>query len=253
MFKKPIHLYIATSTWFASTGAGESNLLQGEHAGLMDGDWSPLCKTLASHFGPRRKVSLVLSAAYCRFLVTPWVSSNYTHKSIRANVIDAFARNHGVTASNHHIRIQWPKYGAPVLAVGYSHEMLDALRVCLGQAGMTLAEATASVFAIHRKYGPSLPTGDSLLAYAEDDGLAAITLEQGALAQVEWLPAQGMRNGLDGIGVWSSRKRFGFADDQHMRWLASSEMPGVFPGKLMQLKGLDRAFSPGHAVVAACL
>ena len=252
MFKKPIHLYIATSTWFASTGAGESNQLQGEHTGLTDGDWSSLGKALSSHFGKRRKVSLVLSAAYCRFMVTPWVSSNYTHKSIRAHVIDAFARSQGVTDSSHHVRIQWPKYGAPILAVGYPQEVLNALHACLSEVGMTLAEATASVFAIHRKYGPSLPSGDSLLAYAEEDGLAAITLEEGALALVEWMPAQGMSNGLDGIDVWSSRKRFGFADDQHMRWLASSEMPSVFPGKLMRLKGLEQAVSPGHAIVMAC-
>lgn len=252
MFKKPIHLYIATSTWFASTGAGESNRLQGNHSGFMDGNWNPLCEALSSHFGKRRKIGLVLSAAYCRFMATPWVSSNYTHKSIRAHVIDSFARSHGVTDSSHHVRIQWPKYGAPILAVGYPQEVLNALRTCLGEAGMTLAEATASVFAIQRKYGPSLSSGDSLLAYAEDDGLAAITLEQGALTQVEWLPAQGISNGLDGIDIWSSRKRFGFADDQHMRWLASSEMPAVFPGKLMQLKGLEQATSPGHAIVAAC-
>ena len=252
MFKKPIHLYIATSTWFASTGAGEPNRLQGEHTGLVDQDWKPLCKALSSHFGKSHKVNLVLSAAYCRFITTPWVSSKYTHKSIHDHVIDTFARNQGVTLSSHHICIQWPKYGAPVLAVGYPHDTLNALRLCLDQAGITLAEATASVFAIHHRYGPFLPSGDSLLAYAEDDGLTAITLEQGALAQVEWLPGQGVPNGLDGIDVWSARKRFEFSDDEHMCWLANSAMPSIFPGMLIQIQGEEQFTSPGHAIVAAC-
>ncbi len=95
--------------------------------------------------------------------------------------------------------------------------------------------------------------GVSLLAYAEDDGVTALTLEEGELIQVESLPARGQGHGLDGLEVWSSRKRFGLSDDQHLRWLASSEMPVSFPGKLLATKGAEKPVSMAHALVAACL
>lgn len=211
-----------------------------------------MCQALASHFGARRNVNLVLSTTQCLFATVPWVSTHYTGKAIKKHVAD-FLGHDERDVTDYRIRIQWPTFGSPILAVGYPQALLDGIRNCLLDVDLRLQGATASAFPVHRRYGVSLPSGHSLLAYAEEDGVTAITVEDRAIIQVESLPAHGHDHGLDDFSVWSSRKRFNFSDDGRMLWLSSGATPDAFPGKTLPLKGPVGSLSPAHAVVAACL
>lgn len=251
MARKSIHLYVSDTTWLALAKASALAPAAGIHAEVASADWIALGKSLRAHFAAPCKVQLVLSARQCRFLVLPWVSSCYTGGAIKAYVAEAFADANGVSADSHHVEIHWPRYGQPILAVAYPRALVDGVRAGLTAAGHELASACSSVGPVLRKYGRSLGPDPTLLAYAEDDGITAITIEGGQVAQVETLSGRGA--GLDDVAIWSSRKRFGFAEDSQLRWLTTGPKPETFAGTSLAPVDIDKPATPGHALVAACL
>ena len=153
-----------------------------------------------------------------------------------------------MTRESHHIQIDWPRYGEPILAVAYPRVIVDSLRDGLAAQGHVLAKIDSSIAPLLRRYGQALDTNQALLAYAEDDGITGITVEDGKIVQIETLSGHGTR--LDDVGIWSSRKQFAFADDAQLRWLATAAMPDVYVGTLLPLVGVA-PISAGHAVVMA--
>ena len=143
-------------------------------------------------------------------------------------VYDAFLTAAGVTRESHHIQIDWPRYGEPILAVAYPRVIVDSLRDGLAAQGHVLAKIDSSIAPLLRRYGQALDANQALLAYAEDDGITGITVEDGKVVQIETLSGHG--TGLDDVGIWSSRKQFAFADDAQLRWLATAAMPDVYVG-----------------------
>jgi hypothetical protein len=204
---------------------------------------------LSSHYGDLGPVRIVLSARLCAFLVAPWVADCFTGPSIRAAVAAMF-ESQGVTEASHRIEIDWPVYGQPVPAVAYPRLLVDSLRGALAASGGTVVSTVASVVPVLRRHGNALEAlRGAMLAYAEDDGITGITLENGCLVQVETLASQGA--GLGDVRLWLSRKRFAFADDGALHWLASRPAPESFAGHVIPLQG-DAPATPGHALVAAC-
>jgi hypothetical protein len=244
-----IHLYASGSTWLA---AGRSALapVNGTHRDAAEQSWETVAQEMRKQLGKGHAVSLVLSARLCHFIVLPWVSTCYTGGAIRRYVVDAFATARGVTEARHRIEIHWPDYGAPILAVAYPRALVEVLRSALASAGFQLGSVVPSVMPVLTKYGRGLGQGSLLLAYGEDDGVTAITLEDGRVAQVEALARDG--HGLEDMAVWSSRKRMAFASDDALRWLTTCAAPETFAGKHLALQGIDKPRSAGHAVVAAC-
>lgn len=251
MFKKPLYLYVSTASWFAMSGSATDGCMSGESASPVSETWKAVGAALLTHFHAPHRVSVVVSARQCRFLVLPWLSSCYTGGAIRRYVVEAFAERHGVSAESHHVEITWPRYGESIGAVAYPRGLVDDLRSGLGHGGHDVTSVVVSVYPVLRKYGGGIGAEHALLAYAEDDGVTAVSTENGGIAQVETLWEEG--GGLDQLEVWSSRKRFGFARDGQMRWLTSTEMPGVFPGTTLPLIGLSKPVCPGHGVLSACL
>lgn len=251
MFKKPLYLYVSTSSWFAMSGSGVDGVIHGDSANRASEAWEAVGAALLTQFRSPRQVSVIVSARQCRFLVLPWLSSCFTGGAIRKYVAEAFAERYGVSAVSHHIEITWPRYGEAIGAVAYPRQLVDALRSGLDLTGHEVTSVVASVYPVLHKYRGGVGTDHALLAYAEDDGVTAVTIEDGGIAQVETLCGEG--GGLDQLEVWSSRKRFGFASDGQMHWLASTEKPEVFPGAVLPLVGLDKPVCPGHGVLSACL
>jgi hypothetical protein len=247
MGKKTLALYVSATGAIASARASVLAPVAAAHADVSGVDWKALGETLRAHFG-NASVQLLLSARQCRYQVLPWLSSCYTGAAIRRYVADAFAAAAGVTAASHWIEIDWPRYGEPVLAAAYPLAIVDALRDGLASSGHVLAGVDSSIGPILRRYGKALDASQALLAYAEDDGITGITLEDGKVVQIETLSGDGA--GLDDVGVWSSRKQFAFADDSQLRWLATAEKPAVYAGTLLPLVG-PAPISAGHAVVMA--
>lgn len=251
MRSKPIHLYVASTTWVAQRPGDARGVIAGEHAGGEPdaAQWARIAHSLSAHFGATATVRLVLSAGLCRFLVAPWISDCFTGSSIRASVMAMFA-GQDVTEATHHIEIDWPAFGQPVPAVAYPRELVDAARMALQACGVAVESTVASVVPVLRRYGASLSgTGGALLAFAEDDGITGITLEAGRLVQVETLAERG--HGLADVNLWLSRKRFAFADDAALHWLGPATPPAAFAGRLLPFEG-DAPASAGHALVAAC-
>lgn len=247
MSKKTLALYVSATSVIAAASASSLAPVMATHADVSGVDWSARGEALREQFGTGR-VQLLLSARQCRFQVLPWLSSCCTGTAIRHYVTDAFAAVTGVTLESHWIEIDWPRYGEPILAAAYPRSVVDGLRDGLASTGHVLSGVDSSMGPILRRYGKALDAGQALLAYAEDDGITGITVESGKVVQIETLSGDGM--GLDDVGVWSSRKRFAFADDAQLRWLATTAKPEVFAGTLLPLVGLP-PISAGHAVVMA--
>lgn len=210
-------------------------------------DWCRAGVELREAFGISR-VHVLLSARLCRYQVLPWLSSCYTGSAIRAYVADAFAEVASVTADTHHVEIDWPAYGEPILAVAYPRVAIEALHAGMRSAGHQPAGVDSSVGPILRRYGKTLGNLPALLAYAEDDGITGITLEDGRIAQVETL--SGQDGGLEDIGIWSSRKQFAFGHDAQLHWLGTAAPPPTFAGTVMAVAGAAPV-SAGHGVVSA--
>lgn len=247
MSKKTLALYVSANGTIASTRASLLAPMTAMHADVSSVDWNALGETLRERFGKTR-VQLLLSARQCRFQVLPWLSSCYTGAAIRRYVADAFASEAGATTESHQIEIDWPHYGEPILAAAYPRAIVNGLRDGLASSGHVLVGANSSIGPVLRRYGYALDARQALLAYAEDDGITGVTVEDGKVVQIETLSGVGV--GLDDVGVWSSRKQFAFADDAQLRWLATAEKPEVFAGTMLPLVGPSPT-SAGHAVVMA--
>lgn len=253
MGNRHLHLYVSTSTWLAMAGDAVSAPLSGRHDGMPAGadpqGGEALARALRQQFPKAGKVSLVLSARLCRFVALPWLSTGAGAGGIRSRVEAAFAAE-GTDPASHHVEIQWPPHGAPILAVAYPRLLVEALDQSLLAAGCALQDVRASIVPILAKYGSRLGIGPRLLAYAEDDGITGISLEGGRVVQVETLSGSGC--GLDDVAVWAARKRFAFVEDGALRWLPTAPSPSPFGGEPLSLSGVGAPVSPGHAVVAAC-
>lgn len=246
-----LQLYVSGVTWLAAAGEGALAPLSGMHENPSAQQWTEVAQLLRNRFKTANTASLILSARLCRFVVLPWVSSRSTSGAIRSSAAAAFSENHGVDDSTHRIEIHWPPYGVPILAVAYPRALVDTLRSALKASGCRLTDVTVSIDPILTEYGKDVGMGSSLLAYAEDDGVTGITLDEGHVVQVETLSGNGY--GLDDATAWSSRKRFAFSTDEALRWLTTSAPPDAFAGITLPLRGIDKPVSPGHAVVAARL
>jgi hypothetical protein len=238
-------LYVSGGTWAASSPPGSLAPLGGTHADVHAADWSAVATRLRERFGPV-PLRLVLSARLCRFVVLPWLSSCWTAGAIRACVESAFAQSAQATPATHRIQVDWPAYGEPILAVAYPRALVDAVAAALLARLLVLDSVESSIGPVLRRHAGALGAGAGLLAYAEDDGIAALGLEHGRLVQVETLDGDGP--GLDDLGVWSARRRMAYADDGQMRWLGTTPMPPRFAGDALAVAGVAVA-SAGHAIV----
>lgn len=246
MAKKILPMYVSSRSWLAPPPPGELMPI----AGVNDPDapdWNVAGRKLRERFGVSR-VHVLLSARLCRYQVLPWLSSCYTGSAIRAYVADAFAEVASITADTHHVEIDWPAYGEPILAIAYPRIDVEALRAGLRSAGHQPAGVDSSVGPILRRYGRTLGNLPALLAWAEDDGITAVSLEAGRVAQVETL--SGQDGGLEDVGIWSSRKQFAFGNDAKLHWLGTAAPPPAFAGAVMAVAGAAPV-SAGHGVVSA--
>ena len=246
MGSKHIRLYVSGSTWLAA-GASSLAPLQGTHTDPLQQAWDAVLKTIAERWGKPKAMSIILSARLCRFAVLPWTPDCRSGASIRRYVAHGLA-GQGVGEDTHRIQILWPEYGAPIFAVAYPRALGERLHSALSAQGIRSTGIAASAVAILERYAQGLGQGSQLLAYAEDDGITAITLEAGAVADVETVALQG--HGLDDLTVWASRKRMAFASDGALHWLAATPPPGAFAR--LGVQGVDKPVSAAHAVVAAC-
>jgi hypothetical protein len=243
MATRTLPLYLSSTGWLAPAPAGTFTPLAGSRE--AGDDWPALARALRDRHAARR-VQLLLSTRLCRFQVLPWLSSCFTAGAIRARVAEAFAAAR-VAPAAHHVEIDWPAHGEPILAIAYPRAPVEALHAALRSAGIALTGVESSVGPVLRRHGRGLGAGPVLLAYAEDDGIAGLTLEGGRVVQVESLPGSGI--GLDDVGVWSSRKQVAFADDNQLRWLATVPCPERFAGVPLAAGG--NPVSAGHAVLEA--
>ncbi|GAB3094102.1 hypothetical protein [Lysobacter terrae] len=247
MGSQSLRLYVSGSTWLA-LGKSPLTPLHGAHADPLQQKWDVVLQQIGKQLGKVNAVSIILSARLCHFVVLPWTPQCDSGAAIRRYVADAFAVGQGVSPDSHQVQILWPDYGAPIFAIAYPRALGETLQSALSAAGYKLSGIATSAMPILARYASTLGQGPRLLAYAEDDGFTAITLEEGRVAYVETLAPDG--HGLDDLTVWASRKRMAFANDGSLHWLATSPPPGAFVG--LALQGTDKPVSAAHAVVAAC-
>lgn len=243
MGKKSSVLYVASGGWLAHTERQDP--LAGSHDDACGVDWKGVGEALHALAGSRQ-VRVLLSARLCRFGVLPWVSSLASRRAMHAYVAEALAEDHGISAQSHHLAIDWPAFGEPVLAAAYPRALVEAVREGLEAAGHVLDVVESTPGPVLRRYGARLGAGPALLAWAEEDGIAAVTVEDNRVAQIETLPRNGQ--GLDDLAVWSARKQFIFADDASLHWLATAEKPVAFPGATLDVAEATPAVSAGHAL-----
>jgi hypothetical protein len=237
-------LYVSGATWAASSPPGSLAPLGGTHADAAAADWPAVAARLRERCGPV-PVQVVLSARLCRFVALPWLPDCWAAKALRAHVDAAFAAV-GVAPAAHRIEIDWPAYGEPILAVAFPRASVEAIAAALLGQQLVLAGVEASLGPVLRRVGAALGAGPSLLAYAEDDGIAALALDGGRVVQVETLAGDG--GGLDDIGAWSARRRMAYADDRQLRWLGATPAPDRFAGTTLAAPGVAAA-SAGQALV----
>lgn len=248
MRRTKLALYVSAQGWVAAPCTDTPVSVSGVYADLSEADWPAIGEEVRQSFGPAR-VRLVLSALRCQFLVLPWVSSCRMPADVRAFVAEAFAETAAVVADTHRIEIDWPRYGEPIVAAAYPRLLIEAVREGLLSSGLVLDEVSSSVDGMLARYGRALGTGASLLAYAEDDGLTAVSIDGGRVVQIETLSWES--DGLQQVEAWATRKQFAFADDSQLYWLGSSAKPPAYVGTVLDSAFVDVA-SPGHAVVFAC-
>jgi hypothetical protein len=237
-------LYVSGGTWAASSPPGSLAPMGGTHADAATADWPAVATRLRERFGPV-PVQLVLSTRLCRFAALPWLPDCWTAKAMRAHVEAAFAAA-GVTTDAHRIEVDWPAYGEPILAAAFPRALVEHIAAALLGQQLVLAGVEASLGPLLRRVGAALGAGPSLLAYAEDDGIAALALDGGRVLQVETLAGDG--GGLDDIGAWSARRRMAYADDRQLRWLGATPPPARFAGTTLATPGTAAA-SAGQALV----
>jgi hypothetical protein len=250
MASAALHLYMSHVTWAAGRGGSAGALAGGVLEGHGPEAWQSLGEALRQHFPTETRVRGVLSGRWCRFVSVPWTSSCRTGGAIRAYVGEMFAAMHAISAATHHIQIEWPPYGQPILAVAYPRAMVEAVGEGLAACGFVLEGIASSIDPVLRRFAPGLGNASALLAYAEDDGVTGITLESGQVAQVETLLAGD--GGLDDVSLWMTRKRFAFADDGALHWIATAPRPTGVAAVELALTDADSAATPGHALVAIC-
>lgn len=247
MARRALPLYVSATSWVAPAPVGKLEPLAGEHIEIAQIDWAGVGRRLYERFG-HAQVHLLLSARQCRFQVLPWISSLYTSAAIRGYVADAFAEAVGVTAESHHIEIDWPRFGEPIVAAAYPMAVVEAARAGLRADGHTLACVDSSIGVVLQRFGDVVEQATTLLAYAEDDGVTGLTLEQGQLVQIESLGAGSI--GLDDIRVWSLRKQFSLGDGAQLRWLGTVAPPDGFEGVSLAVPGATQV-SAGLGVLQA--
>ena len=252
MFKKRLHLYVSRSSWLAMAdeavpGSGPA---AGTHSDACGADWKKVGDALHARFGGGRSVQVVLSSRLCSFIVLPWLSDKYTATAIRTYAMQALAANSGISTATHHVEFDLPEFGRPILAIAYPRGVTETISSGLESSGYLLRSVTASVDPVLRKYARHINADAGLLAFAEDDGVTAVTIEAGVVAQIESLGPE--EHGLDELAVWSSRKRLGFANDERMRWLGSTGKPEAFHGVELAAGSAEELASAGHGVLFAC-
>jgi hypothetical protein len=239
-------LYVSGRTWVASSPPGSLAPFGGAHADAASADWAAVATQLRERFGPV-PVQLVLSVRLCRFVALPWMPDCWTAQAMRAHVEAAFAAA-SVGPETHRLEIDWPAFGETILAVAYPRALVDAVAAALLGRQLVLAGVEASLGPVLRRVGAKLGTGASMLAFAEDDGIAALGLDGGRVVQVETLASNG--GGLDDVGPWSARRRMAYADDRQLRWLGTTPAPARFVGTTLAMPGAA-ATSAGQALVEA--
>ena len=246
MARSTIQLYLSRTTWVAASPAAAdepaSGVLEGED-GMV---WSSLGQTLRQRFPLHRSVRVILSARRCQFLVAPWAPGCFTGRAIRDYVAQLFAELHNVLDATHHIEIDWPPYGHPILAVAYPRAVIGGLRQGLADSNLTIVSVMPSIAPVMRRFASKLSKPSALLAYAEDDGVTGVTFDAGHVVQVEAL--SGQPGGLEDPALWFARKRFVFDDDRAMHWLATAPAPDGFSVTSLPC-GDAKPASPGHALV----
>lgn len=245
MGTRQIPLYVSGTTWLAGVAPQP---LRGAHVSPLAQQWERVGQQLCKAAAGRRDVAVVLSARLCRSVVLPWTSGCHRAGTIRRLVAEAFAAQ-GIDEAGHHLQVQWPDFGAPILAIAYPRELGEALRSGLAAAGLSLASVCVSAVPVLSTHGRRLGASPALLAWDEDDGVTAVTVEAGRVLQLESLPRDG--HGLEDLAVWASRKRMAFASDEALRWLALSTPPAAFAPESIMAPGQAKPLSAGHAVVQA--
>lgn len=247
MARNTIQLYLSRTTWVAAISGTSDELTSGVLQGEDGTVWSSLGQTLRQRFPLHRSVRVILSARRCQFLVAPWAPGCFTGRAIRDYVAQLFAELHNVLDATHHIEIDWPPYGQPILAVAYPRAAIETLCKGLADSNLTTACVMPSIAPVIHRFAGKLSTPSALLAYAEDDGVTGITFDAGQVVQVEAL--SGQCGGLEDCALWFARKRFAFDDDRAMHWLATAPAPDGFSGTPLPCGEEGKPASPGHALV----
>ncbi|KAF1722236.1 hypothetical protein [Pseudoxanthomonas wuyuanensis] len=213
-------LYLTSQSWFAlargSQDAHASGALIPESAQTL----APVAQWLQSQAAGKTRVDVLISAATAGFLTLPWLSTANTGAAIRKRVLHAWEKN-GLDGTAHDIRIQWPRYGEPIVAVAYPSAWLRSVEDLLATAGATIGTVTCSAVAIAERYAARMPRGTSLLVIEEEDAVVGLHLQDGTLTDVEVLSPQG--EGLDEVPVWLHRKQMDFPDAGQVRWFLPSQ------------------------------
>lgn len=210
----------------------------GAHAGVHAFDPCSVVDALAAAAVRRAWVRLVLSARQCRYAVLPWLTSDASGHAIERRVHASLRERYDVDASTHHVTIDWPRFGQPIVAAAYPLAPVIAIREALGAAGHVLIEVEGSVDRVLRAHGRALGLEPGLLAYAEDDGITALTVEQGTLVQVETL--SGSAGGLEDLAHWWARKQVAFDTSERMYWLDAMPVPDGMQARMLPVHGADR-------------
>lgn len=222
-------LYIAGAHLYAR--AADSEALQLPLGATADApDPAALAEAagwLRSRQGRAKDVDLLLSSTRVRFVGVPWVMGTFSGAAIRRQAEQALAAT-GADPDGWELRIQWPRYGCPVFAVAYPRQLLAGAAEALAAAGLGVRRSLATAVATATRVGPQMPEGPGLLCFAEDDGITGVHLDDGLIADVEWVSHAG--SGLDSVDVWCRRKRLEYPGEGQLRWLQPAHCPPPFEG-----------------------
>ncbi|WP_368564622.1 hypothetical protein [Pseudoxanthomonas sp. UTMC 1351] len=213
-------LYLTSRSWHALERGRQRVHASGSIDAGSKQPFAALAQWLTSHATGKLRVDVLVSAAAVRFMTLPWSSAAGTGAGIRKRVLQAWERS-GLDNSTHDIRIQWPRYGEPIVAVAYPTAWLRSLEAALAAAGVSVGAIGCSAVAIAGRYAVRMPSGPSLLVIEEDDALVGVHLRDGAITDFETLPPDGQ--GLDEVSVWLHRKQMDLPEAKQMRWFLPSE------------------------------
>lgn len=214
-------LYLTSQSWFALERGSQNAHGSGAIIPESDLPLATLAQWLQSQVTGKTRVDVLISAAAVHFLALPWLSTANTGAAIRKRVLHAWEKN-GLDGAAHDIRIQWPRYGEPIIAVAYPTAWLRSIEELLATAGATIGTVTCSAVAIAERYAARMPRGPSLLIIEEGDAVVGLHLQDGTLTDVEVLSPQS--EGLDEVPVWLHRKQMDFPDAGQVRWFLPSRL-----------------------------